>query len=72
MSEPPALKRAQNEDIARIDWSAVRDSLDARGFALMPRLLTREQCTTIAAMYPDDARFRSHIHMARHGFGRGE
>jgi hypothetical protein len=23
-------------------------------------------------MYPDDARFRSHIHMARHGFGRGE
>ena len=23
-------------------------------------------------MYPDDAPFRSHIHMARHGFGRGE
>jgi uncharacterized protein len=23
-------------------------------------------------MYPDDAHFRSHIHMARHGFGRGE
>ena len=26
---------------------------------------------TIAALYPDETYFRSHIHMARHGFGKG-
>ena len=57
---------------AAIDWAAIGDSLDTRGFAVVERLLTPDQCTAVAAMYPDDARFRSHIHMARHGFGRGE
>ena len=72
MSASPALKRARDDGAAGIDWSAVSDSLDARGFAVMPRVLAREQCAAIVAMYPDEARFRSHIHMARHGFGRGE
>ena len=64
----PAAKVAS----PKIDWPAIGSSLDARGFAIIPRLLSREQCRTVAAMYPDDSRFRSHIHMARHGFGRGE
>ena len=53
-------------------WEKVEVSLDGRGFAVMRQLLTPEQCVAVAAMYPDEARFRSHIHMARHGFGRGE
>ena len=28
--------------------------------------------TTIAALYAEEKHFRSHIHMARHGFGKGE
>ncbi len=72
MNAPVALKRARDRDAASMDWTAVGGSLDARGFAVMRQLLTSEQCTAIAAMYPDDAYFRSHIHMARHGFGRGE
>ncbi len=55
-----------------IDWAATGESLDARGFAVLPHLLVPDQCRTVAAMYADDSRFRSHIHMARHGFGRGE
>lgn len=55
-----------------VDWKAVEVSLDAKGFAIMPRLLSPEACATVAAMYPEDDRFRSQIHMARHGFGRGE
>ncbi len=55
-----------------IDWDAVGKSLDARGFAVLPQLLARAECQTVAEMYPDDRHFRSHIHMARHGFGRGE
>jgi uncharacterized protein len=72
MTAPLALKRARDGGAAQIDWTAAGESLDARGFAVMRQLLTQEQCAGIAAMYPDDARFRSHIHMARHGFGRGE
>ena len=53
-------------------WEKVEVSLDGRGFAVMRQLLAPEQCAAVAAMYPDEARFRSHIHMARHGFGRGE
>jgi uncharacterized protein len=46
--------------------------LDARGCAVIPHLLSPQECAAIAEMWGDEARFRSHIHMARHGFGRGE
>lgn len=54
------------------DWSAIGEDLGAFGCALLPKLVTAEECAAIAALYPDDAHFRSHIHMARHGFGKGE
>lgn len=55
-----------------IDWATIGDSLDARGFAVIERLIAPDQCPAVAAIYAADAHFRSHIHMARHGFGRGE
>src|ERR1700739_1359133 len=39
---------------------------------VLPNLLTPEESRTIAALYPDESHFRSHIIMARHGFGKGE
>ena len=47
-------------------------ALDRDGWALMPKLLAAEECRALAASYGDDAKFRSRIVMARHGFGRGE
>jgi len=58
--------------IARYDWGAVGVELDAAGCAVLPNLLTGAECTAIAALYPHEEHFRSHIHMARHGFGKGE
>jgi uncharacterized protein len=46
--------------------------LDAYGWAILRKLLTPGECEAIASMYGEDHRFRSHIVMARHGFGRGE
>jgi Uncharacterized protein conserved in bacteria len=46
--------------------------LDARGNAVVERLLAPAQCRSVAALYEADERFRSKIVMARHGFGRGE
>jgi hypothetical protein len=65
-------RSAPPSSLAEIDWAATGASLDARGFAILPRLLSPEQCRVVAGMYGDDEHFRSHIHMARHGFGRGE
>ena len=58
--------------IDAIDWTKLGAALDADGFAVIPKLLDAGECRGIAALYPDDKRFRSHVHMARHGFGRGE
>jgi uncharacterized protein len=52
--------------------TGISADLDAHGWALFEKLLTPADCDAIAAMYEDDSRFRSHIVMARHGFGRGE
>jgi hypothetical protein len=46
--------------------------LDAHGWAILPKLLNASECAGIAGLYADDSRFRSHIVMTRHGFGRGE
>ena len=54
------------------DWLLIAKHLDAHGWALLPTLLTPSECATIAGLYTDDRLFRSHIVMARHGFGRGE
>jgi len=39
---------------------------------MLKGLLSPDECREIAALYPDDAHFRSRIVMGRHGFGRGE
>jgi hypothetical protein len=62
-------------DTARLsayDWAGVANDLDARGHAMLEALLSPPECTALAALYPDDERFRSRVVMARHGFGRGE
>ncbi|OBS08350.1 2OG-Fe(II) oxygenase [Acidihalobacter prosperus] len=54
------------------DWPALDAALDARGYAILEGLLPREDCLTLAEMYDEPVHFRSRVHMAGHGFGRGE
>jgi hypothetical protein len=63
---------AVDERIAAVDWNALATSLDVRGHAVIERLLGARQCAEMAALYRDEAVFRSRIVMAHHGFGRGE
>ena len=58
--------------IDNCDWTAVTAELDGYGAAVIEKLLSPEECAAMAALYTQEARFRSHIVMARHGFGRGE
>jgi hypothetical protein len=71
-----AVRPAEHSDLAArvgaLDWEGITGDLDAQGCAVLKRLLTPDECSDIAALYPDDAPFRSRVVMARHGFGRGE
>jgi hypothetical protein len=58
--------------MAAYDWPAITAELDSFGCAVVPKLLSQEECGAISALYPDESHFRSHIVMARHGFGKGE
>lgn len=53
-------------------WPAIAHSLDEKGWALLPALIDPADCDAIAAMYGPSPAFRSHVVMARHGFGVGE
>ena len=54
------------------DWTAIAETLDQQGWAVLPGLLDPAECEAITALYDEPARFRSQVVMARHGFGRGE
>jgi uncharacterized protein len=58
--------------VAAYDWQTLAIELDNYGCAVLTKLLTPVECRTIAALYADESCFRSHVHMARHGFGKGE
>jgi hypothetical protein len=60
------------ERLATLDWRSLGASLDAVGCALIPQMLSPSDCALLAGHYGEDARFRSRVVMARHGFGRGE
>jgi hypothetical protein len=58
--------------IAAIDWDRVGADLDGQGWAILPDLLRETECDQVAALYGPAGPFRSHVVMARHGFGKGE
>jgi hypothetical protein len=58
--------------LGALNWPVIESDLDAYGCATAPKLISRETCRELAALYADDAGFRSRIVMASHGFGRGE
>ena len=64
--------RSIEERIAWLDWKSANDSLCQRGYAVMAPVLSPEECTSLAAMYGDESRFRSHIIMERYRFGVGD
>ena len=64
--------RSAEARVAAQDWGALASELNSYGSAVMPALLSPQECTDIAALYPHEEHFRSHVVMARHGFGKGE
>jgi len=55
-----------------VDWRAAEAALDRDGFARLPPMLGTTECSSLASLYDDEARFRSTIDMTRFRFGVGE
>jgi len=53
-------------------WPELLAGLDERGYTVLPGVLNARECRGVAALYGDEAAFRSRVVMARHNFGRGE
>jgi uncharacterized protein len=68
--EPPTS--SEQDRISRYDWTTIASDLSSHGAAVLEKLLTKKECEGIAALYAEEEHFRSHIIMARHGFGKGE
>jgi uncharacterized protein len=58
--------------VAKQDWRAAAEALDAYGCAVLARLMSPADCVAFSALYAEEALFRSRVVMAQHGFGRGE
>jgi len=58
--------------VAAYDREKIGAELDTFGTAILPKLLSENDCHNFATKWHDSATFRTTISMARHGFGRGE
>ncbi|WP_411029882.1 2OG-Fe(II) oxygenase [Spongiimicrobium sp. 3-5] len=60
------------EKIKLQDWEYVSQSLSSKGYAIIPRLLSKVDCETLKACYSEDGLFRKTVVMERYRFGSGE
>lgn len=58
--------------VDRLDWSTIAIGLDDLGCASTERVLSPNECATLADLYDDERLFRSTIDMARYRFGEGQ
>ncbi len=60
------------ERVEMLDWERSTDELNTLGNAVLPELLSGDECQGVADLYREESVFRSRVVMASHGFGRGE
>jgi hypothetical protein len=58
--------------VETLDWERSTDELNTLGSAVLPELLSGDECQSVADLYREESVFRSRVVMASHGFGRGE
>jgi uncharacterized protein len=58
--------------ISQLPWTEIETKLWASGHGHLGKVLEREQCEQIRALYANASLFRSRIDMARFRFGQGE
>jgi hypothetical protein len=60
------------KSIQTMNWSEIVESLNTKGYAIIPEVLSKAECGHLSGFYDDDQLFRSAISMERYRFGKGE
>lgn len=60
------------EKINAIDWNVITDDMHKNGFAVLPNLLSDQQCEALKAAYNNPTAYRKTVVMERYRFGLGE
>jgi hypothetical protein len=58
--------------LAAVDWKEAEAALARSGYAVLPGLFAARDCRAVAALFDEEALFRKHVVMARHGYGQGD
>lgn len=66
------MSESINQRIKNLNWSHHTESLNEKGYAVLPKMLSDEECKQLAASYNDVNLYRSVINMKRYQFGSGE
>ena len=54
------------------DWQAVTESMNEKGYALIPKILTNDQCTGLIQAFDNQNLYGKTVVMERYRFGLGE
>ncbi len=58
--------------LSQTDWTEIRKSLNEKGFAHLPAVLSTDECFSLQNNYDYADLYRSTINMQRYRFGKGE
>lgn len=60
------------QKIENTDWQSIAETMHQNGYAIVPKLLSDEQCEMLKANYDNENLYRKTVVMARYRFGLGE
>lgn len=60
------------QKIENTDWKAITETMHQNGYAIIPNLLSGEQCETLKSNYNNSNLYHKTVTMARYRFGLGE
>ncbi len=60
------------QDPASLPWQDAHHTLNEKGYAIFPSVLTRDECHQLSGQYSNESLYRSTINMQRYRFGKGE
>ncbi len=60
------------EKLASINWQNIVQEMHEKGYAIIPKFLTKQQCAELINEYIDPAAYRKTVVMERYRFGLGE
>ncbi|MFY0598251.1 MAG: 2OG-Fe(II) oxygenase [Cyclobacteriaceae bacterium] len=58
--------------LADVDWKLVSESMNEKGYAIIPKILSDETCAELIENYANESLYRKTVTMERYRFGLGE